>query len=44
MWEDIDGPEDLGEGDEEPTYCEGCGRQLEYVVVWDDLIHNERKE
>jgi hypothetical protein len=36
VWEDIY-TEDL-DLEEEPECCDSCGRQLEYIVVWDDLI------
>ena len=43
VWEDT-APEDL-EGDAaEPERCEGCGRQLDFVVVWDDLILDRERE
>jgi hypothetical protein len=43
IWEDA---EDAVPYDEEPDeeFCDGCGRQMGYVVVWDDLINHEQRE
>jgi hypothetical protein len=37
VWEDIYTVDLAGEFEKEPEHCRGCGRQLEYVVVWDDV-------
>jgi hypothetical protein len=44
VFEDTEGEDLEPLAEEEPECCDGCGRQLEYVVVWDDLVHHERKE
>jgi hypothetical protein len=37
VWEDIYTENPTDETEKEPECCHGCGRQLEYVVVWDDV-------
>ena len=35
IWDGLDDPDD--EWPEEPRFCEGCGRQLDFFIVWHDL-------
>ncbi len=37
VWEDVYTEEPADEAEKEPERCHGCGRQFEYIVVWDDV-------
>jgi len=43
VWED-NSEEDLEGPVKEPERCDRCGRQLDFVVVWDDLILDREQE
>jgi len=46
VWEDIYTEDSEAGDEEEPECCDGRGRQLEHIVVWDDLVldRTEREE